>query len=282
MAQYVRRQVASVQLSIAAGVLGVLAGLGLGRGSQPPQVDAQQAANRVITINGSNIVDGSVAFRDLNRKSIRQHIYLKLDADKRYLKIRDADARFHKLITNELGGYIKLGEADSRYLKLDALNGYLKLADAEAEFVKHETLADYIKGTEADARFVDGDGSVLTGSQLVDSGKKTLLTVPKALSVEAATDGQGRGAVVTLTNLTSSVLEYVSNAKTAAGGDAHGSIDQGSSVAILIGLLQPASVQIVPKDGSSVHTLDLSAFDESGGLTRVVGQALSGAPPPAG
>ena len=108
-------------------------------------VDAEPAAKKTITITGSNIVDGSVKYQDLNKASIQKGIYLKAQTDRLFLKLSDADARLHKVITNALGGYIKLGDADTRYLKLDALNGYLKLTDADARFLKHGALDSYPK-----------------------------------------------------------------------------------------------------------------------------------------
>jgi hypothetical protein len=63
---------AKVQMSIAAGALGLLAGVGLGKGTAPQQVDAEPAAHNVITINGSNIRDGSVKFKDLDKRNIQE------------------------------------------------------------------------------------------------------------------------------------------------------------------------------------------------------------------
>jgi hypothetical protein len=156
---------ASIQLSAAAGALGLLAGIGLGRGTEaPPTVDAEPVAKKTITITGSNIVDGSIKYQDLNKASIQKGIYLKAQTDRLFLKLSDADARFHKVITNALGGYIKLGDADTRYLKLDALNGYLKLTDADSRFLKLDVadtrylklgaLDGYVKLDDADARFI--------------------------------------------------------------------------------------------------------------------------------
>ena len=279
MAHFVRRRMASIQLSLAAGALGLLAGIGLGRGTEPPQVDAEPAAKKTITITGSNIVDGTVKYQDLNKASIQKGIYLKAQTNRLFLKLSDADARFHKVITNALGDYIKLGDADTRYLKLDALNGYLKLTDADARFLKlgaldgyikldtadgrflkldalngylklddadarfiklgaldsyvkldalngyvkidalngyvkltdadgrylklddadariekHLTDNGYLKSSDADARYVNGDGSVLTGSQLIQDSPEPLLTVDKTLAVEASIAARGQGA----------------------------------------------------------------------------------------
>jgi hypothetical protein len=154
MAQYVRRRVASIQLSLAAGALGLLAGIGLGKTSGAPEIDAEPVAKKTITITGSNIADGSVKYQDLNKASIQKGIYLKAQVDKLFLKLTDADARFHKLITSELGSYIKLGDADTRYLKLNALDGYLKLDTADARFLKLDALDGYLKLDTADGRFL--------------------------------------------------------------------------------------------------------------------------------
>src|SRR4051812_12968373 len=116
MARHVRRRMAKVQLSIAAGALGLLAGVGLGKGTPPAQVDVDPAAHNVITISGSNIRDGSVKFKDLDKASIQKFLYLKRTVNKLFLKkasaagvfekISDVDARFVK-IHAELAGYIK-------------------------------------------------------------------------------------------------------------------------------------------------------------------------------
>jgi hypothetical protein len=366
MAQYVRRRAASIQLGFAAGALGLLAGIGLGRGTEPPPtVDAEPAAKKTITITGSNIVNGSVKYQDLNKASIQKGIYLKAQTDRLFLKLSAADARFHKVITNALGGYIKLGDADTRYLKLDALNGYLKLtdadarflkldaldsyvkldtadgrflklnaldgylkldaadarflkldtadaryiklgaldgyvkldalngylkldalngylktADAEAQFVKGEALADYIKGEDADARYVEGDGSVRTASQLATAEHQTLVVLGKTMAMDDWDDGQGRGVNVQIKNLSEGTISYASTSADAQGGPAHGMIDQGgSSPAILIGLLQPTTLQVVDRGDGSVHTLTITAFDKGDGKPQITAQALSGAPP---
>ena len=358
MAHFVRRRMASIQLSVAAGALGLLAGIGLGRGTEPPQIDAEPVAKKTITITGSNIVDGTVKYQDLNKASIQKGIYLKAQTDRLFLKLSEADARFHKVITNALGDYIKLGDADTRYLKLDAINGYLKLTDADARFLKlgaldgfikltdadarflklgaldgyvkldaldgyvkldalsgylktdalngyvkltdadgrylkltdvdasiekHLTDNGYLKSADADARFVNGDGSVLTGSQFIQDAPEPLLTVEKTLAVEASIAPEHKGAVLKLTNLTDGPLAFATTAPDANGQPQHGTIEpKGGTTSILIGLLLPAVVQIIPgdaADGGAVHTLSVSAFDLGNNELQVVGQALSGAPP---
>ena len=331
MAKYARRRVASIQLSITAGVLGVLAGLGLGRGTAPEVLDAEPAARSVITISGSNIVDGSIQYKDLNRRSIQKGIYLKAQTDKVFLKIKAADAIIQKVITNQLGGYIKLLDADARFLKHGALDGYVKLSEADARFLKHgaldgyvkldgladyvkigtlgdyvklgalgdyvkldalgdyvkldalggyvklDGLADYVKLEEADKRYVNGDGSVLTGSRQVGGDKEPLLTVPGALNVEAS--AEGKVGILTLTNLSEGELQVATTASDANGGPQGGTIAKGGTLAILIGLLQPATVQVIPGpgDGGAVHTLSITAFDVAGsGDIQISGQALSG------
>jgi hypothetical protein len=166
MAAYVRRRVVSIQLSIAAAALGVLAGVGLGKGSQPPQIESDLARNNVITIHGSNIADGSVKYQDLDKSSLQKHIYLKVQVDKQFVKLSQADGIIQKVITNNLAGFIKLRDADLRYLKVEALNGYLKLTDADARFlkldaldgyVKLDTLNNYVKLSDADTRYLKLD-----------------------------------------------------------------------------------------------------------------------------
>ena len=166
------------------------------------------------------------------------------------------------------------------YVKVEALADYIKTADADARYVKGDALADYIKSADADARFVEGDGSVVTGSRLVEDSPEPLLTVDKVLTITVLVDGDGKGARAALKNLTDAPLEYASTALDAAGAPEHGTIEPGGTESILIGLLLPATVQIIPGagDGGAVHTLSLSAF-ELGGKLQVVGQALSGAPP---
>ncbi len=408
MAHFIRRRAASIQLSLAAGALGVLAGIGLGKGTAPPpQVDAELAAKKTITIYGSNIADGTIKYQDLNKASIQKGIYLKAQTDRLFLKLTDADTRFHKVITNALGGYIKLGDADTRFVKLDALNGFLKLTEADARYlqpsaldsyvkletadgrflkvdalngyvkldaadaryakvedlgayvkldaaddrylklgaldgyVKLDALSGYVKLTDADGRFLkladagalidkhltdyvkldaaddrylklddadaridkhltdngylkqsaadgrylQGDGSVVTGSRLVEDSAEPLLTIDKSLGVTVEpADGDKGGAIVKLTNLGGRAQDYAGAGFDAMGAPQGGTIPPNGTVAILIGLLQPATVQIVEGDGdgTAVHTLNLTAY-EIGGKLQVVGQALSGVPPaPAG
>ena len=301
MAAQARRRVARIQVSIATAVLGVLAGLGLGRSAPSvPAVDPELAAKRVVTISGANIRDGSIAYKDLNKKSIQKGIYLKSQADKVFWKIRDAEARFIKM-SNELTNYLKLTDADTRYIKLGALDGFIKLTDADARYIKLDGLNSFIKLTDADARYlkidaldgyiklddankryVNGDGRVLTGSQLVGAGKESLLNLPGTLKVEAST-GDG-GALLLFTNTSTDDLELASTVPTPQGGLQHGTLKSGGSLAILIGLLQPATVQVIPGpgDGGAVHTFSFTAFGEQDGQMQVVGQALSGSPPAGG
>jgi hypothetical protein len=247
MAKNVRRHMAKVQLSIAAGALGLLAGVGLGKGTAPAQVDADPAAHNVITINGTNIRDGSVKFKDLDKRNIQKFLYLKPTVNKLFRKER--------------------AFASDIFAKLNA---------SDALIIKN--LADFtVKLEQADSRFVNGDGSVFTGSQLVNDTKETLLTVPNTLRVEASTPDQGKNATLTLTNLASVEVEYASNAPAQGGGTQHGNLAPGNSTAILIGLLTPATVQVIPGagDGGGVHTFTFTAYGETGGQVQVVGQALS-------
>jgi hypothetical protein len=247
MAKHVRRHMAKVQLSIAAGALGLLAGVGLGKGTPPAQVGAEPAAHNVITINGSNIRDGSVKFKDLDKGSFQKFVYLKANINKLFLK-RQAAA----------GVFAKLEASDALIIKM--INGL----DS--------------KLGEVDSRFVNGDGSVFTGSQLVNDTKETLLTVPNTLKVEASTTDGGKNATLTLTNLATVEFTFASTAPATQGNDTqHGNLAPGNSTAILIGLLQPATVQIIPGagDGGGVHTFTFTAYGEAGGQVQVVGQALS-------
>lgn len=247
MAKHVRRHMAKVQLSIAAGALGLLAGVGLGKGAAPTQVEADPAAHNVITINGSNIRDGSVKFKDLDKHNLQKFIYLKNSVNKLFLKRAFAADIF-----------AKLDASDALVIKM--INDIT------------------IKLNGLDSRFVNGDGSVFTGSQLVNDTKETLLTVPNTLKVEASTPDAGKNATLTLTNLASVEVEYASNAPNAQGsGTQHGNLAPGGSAAILIGLLTPATVQVIPGagDGGGVHTFTFTAYGETAGQVQVVGQALS-------
>ena len=168
---------------------------------------------------------------------------------------------------------MKLTDADGRFLKLD---------DVDTRIEKHLTDNGYLKSADADARFVNGDGSVLTGSQFIQDSPEPLLTVDKTLAVEASIAPEGKGALLKLTNLTDGPLAFATAAPNANGEPQHGTIEpKGGTTSILIGLLLPAVIQIIPggaADGGVVHTLSVSAFD-LGGKLQVVGQVLSGAPP---
>ena len=118
---------------------------------------------------------------------------------------------------------------------------------------------------------------MLTGSRQVGGEKEPLLTVPGALQVEAS--AEGKLGILTLTNLSEGELQVATTAPDANGGPQGGTIAKGGSLAILIGLLQPATVQVIPApgDGGAVHTLNITAFDVAGtGDIQVSGQALSG------
>jgi hypothetical protein len=132
---------ARAQLSITAGALGALAAIGFVKVG-PQKVDAERVAQNVITVRGSNVVDGSLKFNDLNRSSIEKFIYLKNAVNKVFLKVEQAAAT-----------YLKIDDANAKFVKLDGLSDYIKLSDAEAKFVKVDTLSDYVKGAEAEAAF---------------------------------------------------------------------------------------------------------------------------------
>jgi hypothetical protein len=123
--------------------------------------------------------------------------------------------------------------------------------------------------------FVNGDGTVLTGARLVGSGKETLVTVTGNLMVEGSTADAGKNATLTFTNLSNVTLNFASSG---GANPSSGTIAPGGSLAILIGLLQPATFQILGNlaDAETVHTVDFTAFGAPNGEVEVVGQALSG------
>jgi hypothetical protein len=246
------------------GVGGVLAGLGIGKADKPPSVDSRQAASKVITITGNNVKDNSLFFKDFRRGELSKHFFTRRAADGRYIKVSGSEGILIGLMKGL--GFIKGEDVAGVYAKLS--DGFIKGEVADARYIKL-----------SDAHFVNGDGRVVTGSKLVGDTLETLFGLDGLVRAEASTTDQGKTATVTVTNLSSQELTLASNVPAGQSGTQHGTIAPGGSLAILIGLLQPATVQIIgsPRDDAAVHTLSFTAYGEPSGQVQVVGQGIIGA-----
>jgi hypothetical protein len=296
MAERARRRISAVRTSLIMSVGGVLLGLGIGKAGEPPSVEAEQAASKVITINGTNVKDGSLLFKDIKKGQLEKRFFTRTAADARFVKLSGLSAALDGYLKNDLaaGIFAKIG---SSYLK-DETNGifakigssYLKdevnaiFAKADSTYVKAEADAIFAKAdsayvkAEADARFVNGDGQVVTGSQEVAGVAELLFSFAGLVSAEAETTDSGKTATVTVRNLSSGPLTLASNVPASQGGNQGGTVQPGGSLAILIGLLQPATLQIVAGqgDGAGVHTLNFTALSAGGTSVQVVTQGIIG------
>lgn len=222
------------------------------------------------------------------------------DAADTYLKLDAATDFLHKVDAAEL--YIKMDDAAATYLKLeDAATSYLKLEDAANLLSKTEAAETYLdkvsaaetyldkvtaaniyikQGTEIDAHklggipaggFVQGAGSVESGLAVLGlDGQAGLLDLPGLVGVTVVAQGK-EGSLAKLVNTSPGPL-LVSYGGTSVMLEPKGAHE------ILIGLNQPALVQLVATEKGGMATLTLTASELGDNQLAFTGQALVGMP----
>jgi hypothetical protein len=204
MAEGVKRRVAAARLAVAFAAAGTIAGAtAWARAGPPPPTASESALNSYLKLklDSTNTKNGSLRFRDFHKGEIPS-----LD---RFRKLQGTTERFKKVasrtfatesdlgaIKSELGGYIKMSEADSRYLK-------------QSDPVVH------------------GDGSVFSESRSIPAfaGKRDpVMGVPGLLTIEAE---NGKPPLFYVVNQTGAPPSH-----TACGGGGGGSIIGGSPAGV--------------------------------------------------
>jgi hypothetical protein len=180
MAESVKRRVAAARLAVAFVAAGTIAGAGAWASASP----APEAHSSAYKLKAPSFK----AFQKLNDS---------------FFKFKKADTAFKSSIKGELGGV--QGDVNTIKGEVNAIKGelpgYIKMSDADAR---------YIKMNQA----IMGDGSVFTGTQAISKGAPavTLADVPGQLKVEA-TDTQFK-----ITNESGSPLTHTACGVGAAGG----------------------------------------------------------------
>jgi hypothetical protein len=171
MAESVKRRVAAARLAVAFVAAGTIAGATAWAQAGPPPPTAQSSAFDAfakVHLDSSNIKNGSLLFQDFKPGQV-------LSADA-FFKYKKAETSFKKAVNGDLG----------------TIKGELGDVNGDINAIKGE-LPAYIKMSDADARYIKmndaimGDGSVFTATQAVPQGSNgvTLLDLPGLVKVVA-------------------------------------------------------------------------------------------------
>lgn len=191
MAENIKRRVAAARLAVAFAAAGAIAGGAWAQASsQPPtaQTSASDYLLKAGAVNSTSILNGSLLFKDFKKGQIPSLT--------QFNKLSKDQQQFKKA-TNANIASIK-GELDSHKAQIDGIKGelissYVKLADADARYIK---LSDDV---------VRGDGSVFTASQLMDPNAQVFthfVSVPGLLQVDVL------GQEIRITNTSGSDLGH--------------------------------------------------------------------------
>lgn len=228
MAERVKRRVAAARLAVAFVAAGTIAGATAWAQAGPPPT-AQSSASDIFAkigdITSQQIKDHSLKYRDFAKGQVPSFkMYEKLNQS--FFKFQKADRAYKAQIKGDLGD---LSDQVGK-IKSD-LNGYVKMTDADARYLSKST------------QVVLGDGSVFTATKALSQGAAlaTLADLSGLLKVEA-TDKEFK-----VTNLSSGPLTH-----TACGAQgAAGSLAAGGSLSCTTGE-EADTVQFVNGDGRVV------------------------------
>ncbi len=188
MAENIKRRVAAARLAVAFVAAGTIAGAAWAQAGTQPPVASTSASDYLLktdSIKSQNIINGSLLFKDFKKGQLPSLVqFNKLGKDFQQFKKTTnaglssvkAELATHKTqidgIKGELGSFVKLSDADARYVKV----------------------TDDI---------VRGDGSVFTASKLVNPNNQTsMLSVPGMFSVDVL------GSTVIVTNTSGDELGH--------------------------------------------------------------------------
>jgi hypothetical protein len=172
MAESVKRRVAAARLAVAFAAAGTIAGAAWAQaGPQPPMAhtSASDYLLKAGSVNSTSILNGSLLFKDFKKGQVPSAVA--------FNKLQQAQNSFKKTTNASISG-IK-GELATHKAQIDGIKGelgsFVKLSDADSRYVK---VTDSI---------VRGDGSVFTASEPMDPNSQTftpLLVTPGLLSVD--------------------------------------------------------------------------------------------------
>jgi hypothetical protein len=192
MAESVKRRVMAARLAVAFVAAGTIAGATAWAQAGPPPT-AQSSASDIFAkigdikgefVDSANVDDGSLLYKDFKAGQIPSiKMFDKLDGS--FFKYKKATNNFKYDVKNELGDV----NGDIGTIKGE-LGSYIKMSDADSR---------YIKMNDA----IMGDGSVFTGTQALGKGSSltTLANLSGLIKVEA-TDVQFKVTNVSSGNLT--------------------------------------------------------------------------------
>jgi hypothetical protein len=203
MAESVKRRVAAARLAVAFVAAGTIAGATAWAQAGPPPT-AQSSASDIFAkigdikgefVDSANVENGSLLYKDFKTGQIPSlGQFAKLDQT--FIKYKKATNNFKYDVKNELGDV----NGDISNIKGE-LGSYIKLSDADSR---------YIKMNDA----IMGDGSVFTATQALGKGSPLipLVDVPSLVKVEA-TD-----TAFKMTNLSGGTLTHTACGVGGAGG----------------------------------------------------------------
>jgi hypothetical protein len=171
MAERVKRRVAAAKLAVAFVAAGAIAGAAWAQAGPPPptaESSAVDAFNKV-KLDSSNIENGSLLFRDFKAGEVPSG-----DA---FFKFKKATTTFKKGINAfkyDIKGEVADIKGELGTIKGELVSGYLKLSDADSRYLK---LSDAV---------VRGDGSVFNA--IKEAGGQNpvpIVSVPSLINVDA-------------------------------------------------------------------------------------------------
>jgi hypothetical protein len=251
MAESVKRRVAAARLAVAFVAAGTIAGATAWAQAGPPPT-AQSSASDIFAkigdikgefVDSANVENGSLLFKDFKTGQIPSFSqFAKLDQS--FFKYKKAVNNFKYDIKGELGDV----NGDISTIKGE-LPAYIKMSDADAR---------YIKMNDA----IMGDGSVFTATKAFSANSLIgLLNVPDLVSVNALAGGGG----VQITNIGGNDLTH-SDCKLPAGGQSGaGTLKPGESLSCATGDHTDVMQLIGGSGGSAVVTLNFTKI--SGNIT---------------
>jgi hypothetical protein len=251
MAENVKRRVAAARLAVAFVAAGTIAGAAAWAQAAPPPT-AQSSASDIFAkigdikgefVDSSNIENGSLLYKDFKKAQVPSFgQFDKLDES--FIKYKKATNNFKYDVKNELGDV----NGDIGTIKGE-LGSYIKMSDADSR---------YIKMNDA----IMGDGSVFTATKAFSANSLIgLLNVANLIKVDALAGGGG----VLITNIGGDDLDYSSCTPPAGGPPTPGTLKPGESVSCATGQHTEAMQLINGSGGSQVVTLNFTKI--SGNIT---------------
>jgi hypothetical protein len=232
MAESVKRRVAAARLAVAFVAAGAITGAAYAQaGPTPPEAHSSLLVSSIknVKLGSSNIKNGSLLFQDFKPGQV-------VSGDT-FFKYEKADNAYKAQIQGELGNV----NGDINAIKGE-LPSYIKMNDADARYLK------------ADASVVRGDGSVFTATKESSNALIGLLDVPDLVSVDALPGGDA----VRITNISGNDLQHSSCQAPAGGVIGAGTLKPNETLDCATGQQTNAMQMIGGSGGSEVATLNFT------------------------